>query len=267
MAFGFQSAFPFRRYLEANGAFDISDLFANGEQGVWYDPSDLSTMFQDAAGTIPVTGIEQPVGLILDKSGRGNHARQTLDTARPVLQQDANGSYYLRFNGLDAFLETAPVSFTHTGNVMMAAGVTAHHLVTATIGMVVNHNGAAVRSFYMAAPTSINAVGIAYVGATKAGLVQAAGLSSPSTAVLVGTIDLAAPLGEFRRNGVRTGVSTTPTGGGTFSNMPLSVGRQGSIFKRYLNGHLYALIVRGAATSEPQVIAVESYVNSKIKAF
>jgi hypothetical protein len=32
-------------------------LFANGEQGVWYDPSDFSTVFQDAAGTTPVTAV------------------------------------------------------------------------------------------------------------------------------------------------------------------------------------------------------------------
>lgn len=43
-------------------------LFASNEPGVWYDPSDLSTLFQDAAGTTPVTGVEQPVGLMLDKS-------------------------------------------------------------------------------------------------------------------------------------------------------------------------------------------------------
>lgn len=36
--------------------------------GCWLDPSDMSTMFQDAAGTTPVTAVEQPVGLILDKS-------------------------------------------------------------------------------------------------------------------------------------------------------------------------------------------------------
>ena len=36
--------------------------------GAWFDPSDLSTLFQDAAGTIPVTALEQPVGLWLDKS-------------------------------------------------------------------------------------------------------------------------------------------------------------------------------------------------------
>lgn len=46
----------------------IRSLFANGEQGAWYDPSDLTTLFQDAAGTTPVTAVEQPVGLMLDKS-------------------------------------------------------------------------------------------------------------------------------------------------------------------------------------------------------
>ncbi|MGN5533750.1 hypothetical protein [Acinetobacter sp. Lyrl_1] len=46
----------------------IESLFANNEQGFVYDPNDLSTMFQDAAGTVPATGAGQPVGLILDKS-------------------------------------------------------------------------------------------------------------------------------------------------------------------------------------------------------
>ena len=65
-------------------------LFASGEQGVWYDPSDLSTMYQDAAGTIPVTGMEQPVGKILDKSGRGNHATQATTASRPRLSARVN---------------------------------------------------------------------------------------------------------------------------------------------------------------------------------
>lgn len=45
-----------------------SDLFLGGIPGAWYDPTDLSTMFQDSTGTTPVTAVEQPVGLILDKS-------------------------------------------------------------------------------------------------------------------------------------------------------------------------------------------------------
>jgi len=46
----------------------IKSIFATGEQGFAYDPNDLSTLYQDAAGTIPVTAAEQPVGLMLDKS-------------------------------------------------------------------------------------------------------------------------------------------------------------------------------------------------------
>jgi hypothetical protein len=49
-------------------AWDPSFLFTAGEQGAWYDPSDTATLFQDSAGVTPVTAVEQPVGLILDKS-------------------------------------------------------------------------------------------------------------------------------------------------------------------------------------------------------
>ena len=87
---------------------EILKLFANGEQGFWYDPNDLSTMYQDAAGTIPVTAAGQPVGLIKDKSGRGNHAMQTVSAARPILQRNATtGAYYLAFDGTDDFLQTS----------------------------------------------------------------------------------------------------------------------------------------------------------------
>ena len=48
--------------------FSVASLFSDGEAGAWYDPSDLSTLFQDTAGTTPVTTSGQTVGLVLDKS-------------------------------------------------------------------------------------------------------------------------------------------------------------------------------------------------------
>jgi hypothetical protein len=48
--------------------FTPASLFANGEVGAWYDPSSMDTLFTDSAGTTPVTAVEQPVGLMLDKS-------------------------------------------------------------------------------------------------------------------------------------------------------------------------------------------------------
>lgn len=59
-------------------------LFANGEQGAWYNPSDLSSVFSDTAGTTPAT-IGGTVARINDKSGRGNHATQSTSSNRPVL--------------------------------------------------------------------------------------------------------------------------------------------------------------------------------------
>lgn len=51
--------------------FTPLSLFSASEPGAWYDPSDMSTMFQDAAGATPVTAVEQPVSVILDKSKNG----------------------------------------------------------------------------------------------------------------------------------------------------------------------------------------------------
>jgi len=66
--------------------FSIADLFASSEQGAWYDPSDLSTLFQDSAGTTPVTTAGQPVGRMLDNSGNGNHATQATAARRLTYQ-------------------------------------------------------------------------------------------------------------------------------------------------------------------------------------
>ncbi len=78
--------------------FDPSQLFAGGTvAGAWYDPSDLSTMFTTDAGTTPVAmpgqGAGVAVGLILDKSGNGNHARSFgagASTTRPELRARVN---------------------------------------------------------------------------------------------------------------------------------------------------------------------------------
>ena len=44
-----------------------ASLFANNEQGAYFDPNNSATLFEDAAGTTP-TALERPVGLMLDQS-------------------------------------------------------------------------------------------------------------------------------------------------------------------------------------------------------
>lgn len=67
-------------------SFSPLSLFANGEQGAWYDPSDLSTLFQDAGGTTPITETGQVVGLMRDKSRQGNYASQASASRKAILR-------------------------------------------------------------------------------------------------------------------------------------------------------------------------------------
>lgn len=78
-----------------------AQLFQGGEIGWWFDGSDLSTMFQDAAGTVPVTAVGQTVGLWKNKINQPLfNLSQATSAARPVLQA-INSSTGLRFDGID----------------------------------------------------------------------------------------------------------------------------------------------------------------------
>ena len=86
--------------------FTPASLFAGGIAGVWYGPSDIDTLFQDSAGTTPVTASGQPVGRMLDKSGNANHAVQATAAARPTYQTDGV-LHWLEFDGVDDTMAAA----------------------------------------------------------------------------------------------------------------------------------------------------------------
>lgn len=68
----------------------IKSLFAQGQQGFWLPFTDFASLSQDSAGTLPYTALEQPVGMVLDRSGRGNHASQPTSTARGAVSARVN---------------------------------------------------------------------------------------------------------------------------------------------------------------------------------
>lgn len=88
------------------GGFLPGSLFTGAQEGAVYDPSDLSTLWQDAAGTTPVTADGDPVGRIDDKSGNGNHATQSTAAARP-LYKTSGGLHWLQGDGVDDWISAA----------------------------------------------------------------------------------------------------------------------------------------------------------------
>ena len=105
----------------------LTSLFSAGEQGAIYIPkpvvNGVQSLFQDSAGTVPVTADGDPVGRMLDQSGNGNHATQSVSGSRPVYRTDGT-LHWLQGNGSNQYLEsqaygrpvTAIVAAKHTDN-------------------------------------------------------------------------------------------------------------------------------------------------------
>lgn len=238
----------------------IRSMFSSGEQGFFYDPNDLSTMYQDAAGTVPVTAVGQPVGLILDKSGRGNHARQTTSASRPILQKDAiTGAYYLAFDGSDDFLVTSSINFTATDKISLFAGV--RKLSDASIGSVFGLSSAPISAsgvFEMYAPQTVGGEGVAYYsrGASTRSVVLTQGLKASVGFILSAQTDIANNTVICKINQSLTAVAGGNLGGGSFSNNPLFIGRRAGTSLPF-NGHLYSLIGVARLSTDAETKAIE----------
>ena len=246
----------------------VASLFRNGEQGVWYDPSDFSTMFQDAAGTIPVTAVGQAVGRILDKSGRGNHATQTTSTKRPVLQQDANGKYYLLFDGIDDALQTANINFTGTDKVTIWAGVRKLSDVASGALIELSIDAATNRAFNIFAPSRLLgdfSYRLRSTGSLSSDL-TITGIPAPVTNLVTAIGDISNDILRLRINGIQVAENTVDQGTGNYGNHPLYIGSRGGTSIPF-NGRLYSLIVRGAQSTATQISNAETYVNSKTGAY
>ena len=252
-------------------AQQIAALFRSGEPGAWYEPSLTNgTLFQDSAGTTPVTAVGQPVGLMLDKSGRGNHARQVTAINRPVLQIDGNGRYFLAFNGTNSWMSTAAINFTGTDKMTVVAGV--RKLSDAALGVVAEMSTIYTNpgAFLLSAPI---VVGSNFGAGASSSYFTMGGFPSPVSAVVSAAFDLAgaARADEIqpRVNGVvpsLIGAGNASAGAGNFGNYPLYIGaRAGSSL--FFNGQLYGLIIRGALSSAPQIASAEKFMNSKTGAY
>lgn len=245
-----------------NQAWSPAQLFANGEQGAWYDPSDLSTLFQDSAGSIPVTADGQPVGLMLDKSGNGNDASQDTSTARPIYRTDGTYSW-LEFDGIDDSLATAAVDFTVTDKVSVFAGQLSG---VANTDQTLVATGPSNSGTFTINPQLSGGLDRAYfpIFGTSYGRVDAP-FSATVKNVTSYLFDLAATTMGFRVNASPVPVSGTTGTGGNFSTQPLLIGIDQA--SKGMRGNIYSLIVRGSLSGPQEIADTETWVNGKTGAY
>jgi hypothetical protein len=243
--------------------FNPRTLFARGEVGGWWDPSDLSTMFQEIAGTTPVTTDGQTVGKILDKSGRGNHMVAAADDTTRPLYKTSSGVHWLQFDGSNDGLQTA-ATINMSGTNEVSAWTAARKTSDVSTGFIAEFSAsvsANVSSFYFA-----NSGGTSNWASNSRGSAAAAAVSistgaAPNTAVLSMNTDISGDVLTMRAN--RTfGQATTDQGTGNFGTYVLYLGRRGGTTLPFA-GNIYGLIVRGAMSTDAQIVAGERYLAAK----
>ncbi|MFP5511103.1 MAG: hypothetical protein ACLGIP_18440 [Alphaproteobacteria bacterium] len=255
------------------GGFSPFGLFKSSEPGVWLDPSDLSTLFQDDAGTTPVTAAGQSVGLVLDKSGRGNHAKQATAAKRPIYQVDSDGRGYLSFDGTDDALITPKIT-PGTDKVQVFAGVRKLSDSTTQVlyelsANINNNNGS-----FLAAPgysgtgsTTGPYWNVASKGTAAIGATSAPDFPAPQTAVQTHLSDIGGDMLTLRINGAQVAQSTSDQGTGNFLAYPLYIGMRGGSSQPF-NGRLYGLITRfGPNLAADQISQAERWMNTRTGAF
>lgn len=238
--------------------FSPAALFASGEEGAWYDPSDLSTLFEED-GTTPAS-VNGPVGKILDKSGNGNHLVQTTETKCPTLKL-ASGLYYLEFDGVDDGLQSADIDFTGTNTMSVFSGARKEADEVAVVAELSNNVGGSNGAFRIA---SIGSNVWRYTSKGTSGVnANATDYTPPVTSVLTGLSDITNDVNTIRVDGVEKASPTANQGDGPYGNWPLNFGARNSGASLHLDGRVYGLIVRGALSNASEIASAETYIAGK----
>ena len=232
-------------------------LFAGGEEGAWFDPSDLSTLFQDSAGTTPVTASGQPVGKMLDKSGNGNHAVQATSAKRPTYTA-GGGLHWLAFDGVDDAMAVADVSGMRQSIMTFFIGVDPLSLTSREDWFLSGNSysfgtnnyilGNSTSAFQIFGRTPSSAVSQGSMTANTKVIVSARsdgtninsrinGVAQTTAALTLGTDDTSGfTLGSSKTNGVNAGVARMS---------------------------MYELIVRGSTSRAAEIASTEAYLAAK----
>jgi hypothetical protein len=266
-----------RYYLRGTGDVTLTmttplSLFTSAEKGVWFDASDLSTLFQDKAGTIPVTTVGQFVGKWLDKSGNNNHATASAnDATRPTYQIDPEGNPNVTFTKSGTQLITPSIDFTATAQITACVGLNVLDSGSAGIALELGADVNSVNgSFLFGAPSAVADHSV-YLRGTST-IRAAVDNVSDGDDIITGLFDISQATKELeliprlnftQLTGSQITWTGTTAGTGNFGNLPLYIGSRSGITIPY-GGKIYQIIVRGAASTANQIYQIEAWTDAKL---
>jgi hypothetical protein len=225
----------------------IPDLWA------WWDIATLSTLFQNSAGSTPVTGNGDPIAYIADRSGNGRYVRQTGAAGmRPVYTTGAqNGLPAAAYDGgdyLDSVATLSSFPLTVIGVVRTSGTVGATRGILSTwsgTGNILRYPSTNVLQATITSP-STSKDSVATVGA--------------NTTTVVGgrfnTTELATVLNGVIATGSHAATVTTSLFVGLGRNANNSAT---SVF----SGHICEMCVYNRALTDLEIATLSTYLNSK----
>ncbi len=230
----------------------------------WYDPSDISTLFQDAAMTVPVTGDGQPVGAMRDKSGLGYHMLQPAASQRPIYRT-ASGLRWLEFDGVDDFMKADGFSMGGSDEVTLATAV--HSVFTGIIGTLCElsaNSSATAGTFALFDAGTASSTYMAWRsrGTTNSLAAPIRGEDLPASSVYTCFGKVSSDVNIIRRNGGQLSSATFDQGAGTFVDDTLYIGARGGSTYEF-EGKLYGLCLFNRVLAAAEVGKMEAYMANK----
>jgi hypothetical protein len=201
------------------------------------------------------------------ETGSTATAYQRVVSQHDVSEASVEALHYLSFDGTDDSLATSAIDFTATDAVAVHAGLrkvsdAARGTIAELTASVAANNG----GFHLTAPNAASDTFAFESKGTALTDAVATGIAAPATRILSGVADISADSNILRVNGVQADSDAGDQGTGNYANAILYVGRRGGASLPF-NGHLYGLIVRGAASSTAQISSTETWLNRKTGAY
>ena len=237
--------------LSRGGGAAFSPLSLSPAQ--WFDFSDISSLFQDAARTTPVTADGEKIGGIADKSGNGKHASQATDGNRQTYKTSVQ-------NGKSAVLCDGVANHRYAHNLTLGAkACTLFFAISMDAqagyrGIYSSDGDGSANETNVFSKMSANNWGTYGAGADRPANsnIQSAGWK------LLTVSRVAAGTGTFYLNGVADGTFTNSQGQSSTGHLGGGLG-----YSQEIAGYVGEVLVFSRTLSDVERMSVEAYLTSK----